>query len=95
MVGAIANESGLTGAEIGRIDIYDQYSIVRLPDGMPKEVYNALRKTWVGGRQLKISVAEQKASRFVEPVSKFRKKVFDRKLPAGKPAGRRARPAKS
>lgn len=95
LVGAIANESGLTGPEIGRIDIYDQYSIVRLPDGMPKEVYNALRKTWVGGRQLRISLAEQKSSRFVEQVSKFRKKVFDRKSPAGKPAGRRARPAKS
>lgn len=55
IVGAIANEAGLDSKNIGRIDIRDSYTLVDLPEGMPKEVYTDLRKTWVAGQQLKIS----------------------------------------
>jgi len=55
IVGAIANEAGLDSKNIGHIKIYDDYSLVDLPDGMPKEVFNELKKVWVSGQQLKIS----------------------------------------
>ncbi len=55
LVGAITNEAGLASSNIGRIEIYDDYSTVELPEGMPKEVFRLLKKVWVSGRQLEIS----------------------------------------
>lgn len=55
IVGAIANEAGLDSQYIGRIDIQADYSIVDLPEGMPREVFRGLKKVWVAGQQLKIS----------------------------------------
>lgn len=63
LVGAIANEAGLGGGEIGRIDIFDRFSIVSLPAGMPPAVFDALSRTWVSGRQLRISKDTHPAGR--------------------------------
>jgi ATP-dependent RNA helicase DeaD len=57
IVGAIANEAGLDSEYIGRIEIYDDHSLVDLPEGMPKDTFNDLHKAWVCGQQLKISRA--------------------------------------
>ncbi len=54
IVGAIANEAGLDSMHIGRINIFDDYSTVDLPEGMPREVFRQLRKTWVAGQRLAI-----------------------------------------
>ncbi len=40
---------------IGHIDIQEDYSLVDLPEGMPKEIFRDLQKVWVAGQQLKIS----------------------------------------
>ena len=56
IVGAIANEAGLEAKHIGRIDIFDNYSTLDLPAGMPKEVLQHLKKVWVVNRQLNISL---------------------------------------
>lgn len=58
IVGAIANEAGIDSAQIGRIEIFDEFSTVDLPQGMPQEVFFALKKVWISGRQLKIAKAE-------------------------------------
>ena len=58
IVGAIANEAGIDSAQIGRIEIFDDFSTVDLPQGMPSETFFALKKVWVSGRQLQISKAE-------------------------------------
>lgn len=55
LFGAIAHHTGLSSEEIGKIRIMDQFSIVDLPAGMPADVFKALSKTWVAGRQLKIT----------------------------------------
>src|SRR5690242_10374547 len=36
ILGAIANEAGLDARNIGRIELFDDYSTVELPAGMPK-----------------------------------------------------------
>jgi ATP-dependent RNA helicase DeaD len=56
IVGAIANEAGIDAVHIGRIEIFDSHSMVGLPAGMPKEIFQRLRKVWVCGQQLAISV---------------------------------------
>jgi ATP-dependent RNA helicase DeaD len=55
IVGAIANEAGLDSQHIGHIDIHTEHSTVDLPLGMPKEVFQDLRKTRVCGQRLDIS----------------------------------------
>jgi len=58
LVGAIANEAGLDGANIGKIVINADHSLVNLPAGMPKKIFRDLQKVWVAGQQLKISRVE-------------------------------------
>ncbi len=55
IVGAIANEAGIEGRLIGRIRMYEDYSTVDLPEGMPAEIFNGLKKTRVAGRPLELS----------------------------------------
>ena len=57
IVGAIANESGLNGRSIGRIQIFDTHSLVDLPQGMPEDVFQGLRRLKVMNRELQISRA--------------------------------------
>ncbi|GGO87295.1 ATP-dependent RNA helicase DeaD [Marinobacterium nitratireducens] len=54
IVGAIANEAGIAANLIGQIDLYDDFSTVDLPDGMSKEVMQALKKAFVCGQRLNI-----------------------------------------
>jgi ATP-dependent RNA helicase DeaD len=60
IVGAIANEAGIDGVHIGRVDIREDHSFVDLPEGMPKQVFKALQKVRVAGRELKISKVAEK-----------------------------------
>ncbi len=62
IVGAIANEADIESKYIGRINIFDDYSLVDLPEGMPKELLYTLKKVWVSGQQLKISLADKSAA---------------------------------
>ena len=55
IVGAIANEAELNSQHIGRVQIFDDHSLVDLPEGMPKPLLKHLQKVWVSGQQLKIS----------------------------------------
>ncbi len=55
IVGAIANEAGITGRSIGRIRIFDAHSTVDLPKGMPEEVFSDLQRLKVMNRELQIS----------------------------------------
>lgn len=55
IVGAIANEAEIDSQYIGRIVINEDHSTVDLPEGMPKEVFKILKKSWVSGQQLRIA----------------------------------------
>ncbi len=77
LVGAIANEAGINGEFIGPIDIQHNYTTVDLPAGMPNEIFQTLRNTWVAGKQLNISVADERSTnRYADTDS-------------GRPAGKR------
>ncbi|MBI4984169.1 MAG: DbpA RNA binding domain-containing protein, partial [Rhodocyclales bacterium] len=45
IVGAIANEGGIEGKHIGQIHLFDDYSTVELPSGLPAEVFDLLKRT--------------------------------------------------
>jgi ATP-dependent RNA helicase DeaD len=55
IVGAIANEAGVDSDMIGRITINDDFSVIDLPEGMPRDIFQLLRRVWVNQKQLNIS----------------------------------------
>ncbi|NOQ35682.1 MAG: DEAD/DEAH box helicase [Methylococcaceae bacterium] len=63
IVGAIANEAGIDGDHIAAIKIEENYSTVELPSGMPKELFQSLKKIRVVGQALKISHYDDEAKK--------------------------------
>jgi len=55
IVGAIANEADIDSKYIGRINIFDDYSLVDLPEDMPKELLNELKNVRVAGQRMNIT----------------------------------------
>ncbi len=55
LVGALANEGGIEGARIGRIDIRNAFSVVELPQGLPASILAKMARAKVSGRPLEIS----------------------------------------
>ncbi len=58
IVGAIANEAGLDGKEIGQIDMHGEFSIVDLPKGMPAELLKDLQNARVAGQQMRMTIVK-------------------------------------
>ena len=54
LVGALANEAGLNPRNIGRIKLFQDFSLVDLPKGMPREIFQALQDLRVRGNRLGI-----------------------------------------
>jgi ATP-dependent RNA helicase DeaD len=55
IVGAIANEAGIDSKYIGRIEIYDEHTMLDLPADLPPDLVDHLKKVWVAGQQLNIT----------------------------------------
>jgi ATP-dependent RNA helicase DeaD len=51
LVGAIAGESGLSGRDIGAIEITDRFSLVEIPQAAADEVITALRRSSIKGKK--------------------------------------------
>ncbi|QFT53823.1 DEAD/DEAH box helicase [Microbulbifer sp. THAF38] len=83
IVGAIANEVDLESSYIGRIEIYGDFTTVDLPEGMPKEILQHLKKVRVAGKPMKISRFDEDA---VKPRGKPKGKPKGK--PQGKPKGK-------
>lgn len=54
IVGAIANEADISSKYIGRIAIFDNYSTVDLPFGMPEDVLRVLQRARIGNKAMKL-----------------------------------------
>jgi ATP-dependent RNA helicase DeaD len=92
IVGAIANEAGLESRYIGRIEMFDDYSYVDLPGGMPKELMHHLKGVWVANKKLDISLTDEEAAPMggaAEPASFGPRKAGASRRVAEKDAGRK------
>lgn len=83
IVGAIANEADLESKFIGRIDIRDDYSLVDLPEGMPRELLEHLKKVRIAGQAIRMRRAEDADLAAAPPRGK---RPFGAK-PGGRPGG--------
>ena len=61
VVGANANEADINSRHIGRIAIYDTYSTVDLPYGMPDHILRLLHKSRVGSKTLRLQRCAEEA----------------------------------
>jgi ATP-dependent RNA helicase DeaD len=66
IVGAIANEGGIEGRFINNISIRENFTLVDLPQGMPADIFNHLKKTRVKGRPLNIREWAEEAPKGAE-----------------------------
>jgi ATP-dependent RNA helicase DeaD len=55
IVGAIANEGGLSRQDFGHIDIRIDHSLVELPAELPRDTLAALRDTRISGRRIELT----------------------------------------
>ncbi len=53
IVGAIANEAGIRGSDVGGIDISDRFTTAEVPADAAKQVIAALNRTRIQGRKVK------------------------------------------
>ncbi|MGK2954637.1 MAG: DEAD/DEAH box helicase [Solirubrobacterales bacterium] len=54
LVGAIANEGGISGQQIGTIEIKENFSLVEVPTGAADQVIKAMRSSRIKGRKATI-----------------------------------------
>jgi ATP-dependent RNA helicase DeaD len=94
IVGAISNEGKINSRDIGRIRLFDFFSLVDLPKDLPEEKLHKLRSVWVCDEQLQISLdngGKALPSRPGRERKGFGKAAFGRKKIAGKsPFSRRS-----
>ena len=51
LVGAITGETGLTGRDIGAIEIHQRFALVEVPESAADDVVRALKATMIKGRK--------------------------------------------
>lgn len=95
IVGAVANEANIDSRYIGQIQLFDQMTAIDLPDGMPKDVLQHLRKVRVCGKALNIREAEGQTVEVSDsrPARRPRRSSSDRR-PSGDRKPHRKGPAK-
>jgi len=71
IMGAIAGETGIVGATIGRITLFQEFSTVDLPDTMTEKMLIKLKRVRVSGRRLMIARFEPEG---VEKEDQIRRK---------------------
>jgi ATP-dependent RNA helicase DeaD len=57
IVGAIANEAGISGRAIGAIELFERFSLVEVPNSQSEKVLRALKRTTIRGRKISPSIA--------------------------------------
>lgn len=56
IVGAIAGESGIAGKEIGKIEIFDTFTVVDVPNNMAEKIVSAMKNSKVNGKPTRVEL---------------------------------------
>lgn len=63
LVGAIANVAGLTGQDVGRIELRDRHALVEVPESVAAAVAEKLTGVTLRGRQLVVRIDQERPER--------------------------------
>jgi ATP-dependent RNA helicase DeaD len=91
IVGAIANEGGVPGKEIGAVDVHDRFTLVDLPEEYVEEVLRRMRGSRIRNYNANIRVAAER-ERDGEPRARSGKKLGRPKARAVERKGRAKAP---
>jgi ATP-dependent RNA helicase DeaD len=59
IVGAVTNEADLSNSDIGRINIFDEFSTIDLPTDIPQDMIEHLKNIHVSGQRLDIAKSDR------------------------------------
>jgi ATP-dependent RNA helicase DeaD len=62
LVGAIANEAGISGQSIGAIELFDKFAFVEVPNNVSDRVLQALKRTRIRNRKVTPSLARPQSN---------------------------------
>ncbi|MDE2764053.1 MAG: DEAD/DEAH box helicase [Gemmatimonadota bacterium] len=63
LLGALTNQSGVSGSRVGRIDVRDSHSLVEVREGDARTIISALNGVTLGGRSLRVDYDRAKDRR--------------------------------
>ena len=63
ILSAVVEVAGLFNEDVGTISVGEEQSTIDLPEGMPRDIFQALRKSWVCGQRLQIELVGEKGER--------------------------------
>jgi len=72
IVGAITNEAGIVGREIGAIDIYDSFTFVEVAQAVVQRVIEALEGATLHGRGFRVDIAKPREQEDGAPLGQRR-----------------------
>ncbi|PID27556.1 MAG: ATP-dependent RNA helicase [Candidatus Cloacimonadota bacterium] len=78
IVGALVNELKIHKRHIGKIDIYEDKSFVDLPLGMPKEIFNKMKRLKINGKRFSVELDNENFS--PKPKTHKKKKLMVSRL---------------
>lgn len=87
LVGAITERAGISGKEVGKIEIYSDYAVVGIPENRVDSVIHAMQNCKICGKNIRIN-------RLAESV-RYENRGPRKKSKAGKPFGQHAHKAGS
>ena len=79
VVGAIANEAGVDSCYIQNITMFEQYTTLDLPLGMPHQLFRQLKNVRIAGRKMNITRLEAYEQERRKTEKKKRKSAFRKK----------------
>ncbi len=95
IVGAIANEADIESQYIGRIELHDDHSTIELPEGMPSELLQHLKRVRVRQHRLHMRLlspaSDRPSSRRKPPKTGAGRKKPGRRSETGKAGGKSPR----
>ena len=94
IVGAIANEAELESKYIGHIEIFDDFTTVDLPAGMPEATLRDLRNAWVCQQRLAIERLKGSGAETADKPAKSRPKPKPAKAGAQRKDAEKSSPRK-
>ena len=54
IVGALTGKGGLSGSDIGKIDIFPSFALIEIPNGLDANATRRISAATIAGRQLRI-----------------------------------------
>lgn len=92
VLGALVDATGMPGKSFGKIDIYDKFTTVEVPEADTEHVLNSMTGTKINGQKITIKRYEGRAERFEDDRDQRRGNYRDQRRKSSSRHGKGGRP---